>query len=169
MSTVTKNRRFSVDGDEAIVGSTPSTRGSHRGTSLVSTHHSAYMPRIGVQRKEKDGSSGPETRGRTAQAERWRELEEERSRQQEEQTAVSTSAAFIATTSSAPSYTSTAVPVNMPEDASRAVVAGPTSSREFGRTGGAASDVENRSRHSTAPNSPFRSGAQLPRTPARAQ
>lgn len=67
------------------------------------------------------------------------------------------------------SYTSSKVPVTMQEDTSRAVVAGPTSLQKFWRTGGAASDVESRSRNSTAANSLFRSWEQQPRTPARAQ
>lgn len=58
------------------------------------------------------------------------------------------------------------MPVSLLKDALRAVVAGPTSLREFLMTGGAYNDVESRSRHSQAANSQFQSWAQLPRTPA---
>lgn len=107
------------------------------------------MPHGGQARKETD-SSYPETRGRAEQVDRIGELEEEsvrcleadNHRRQQEATPVTTSAADVTPTNTAPSYTSSGVPLSVPEDAGRALVAGPTSSREFGRTCLASSDVE---------------------------
>lgn len=52
----------------------------------------------------------------------------------------------------------------MPEDTVRGMVAGPTSLREFGKTGGASSDVESRPQLTTTAGSLFRTQAQLQRT-----
>lgn len=70
--------------------------------------------------------------------------------------------------SSTPLYTSSAVPLSMPDDAARGAVAAPTFSREFRRTGGASIDVECRPQPPTTAASPLRTGAQLPITPVQA-
>lgn len=122
------------------------------------------MPRDGRFRIKDDDLRYTETRGRSAQIDRKLDLEEEkilpsRSRQLPSAAKINCmtkSAAGTITEISASPYTSSAVSLNVLEDAACGMVAGPTFLREFGRIGGASNDVESRPQPVTTAALPFR-------------
>lgn len=97
---------------------------------------------------------------------RDRRLNVDNRRQQEQQPTVTSFGAHVVSTSTAHSL---GVPISVPADEGRWVVARTTSSREFSRTGGASSDVEDQQRQSATAGSPLRTGAQLTTTPIKFQ